>query len=197
MGIFLWAVPTVETYDCKISKRQSRYHFRSSWLAKNELFLEKNSPWTHTDRALKYSVQHRFLPIREKSQKTTFGFRAVWCCQKPKRRVDDRGHPSERPTPLVRRTTPGEATWAFETRSGAWLRRSPRRRPRSRGTANRAPRTSGREPSWRREEERRFQAGGSPRESRRTRARRDPCGRSPPRLTVSTLDSYRDTRRDA
>lgn len=197
MGIFLWAVMTVETYDCKISKRQSRYHFRSSWLAKNELFLEKNSPWTHTDRALKYSVQHRFLPIREKSQKTTFGFRAVGVLPKAQTARCDRGHPSERPTPLVRRTTPGEATWAFETRSGAWLRRSPRRRPRSRGTANRAPRTSGPEPSWRREEERRFQAGGSPRESRRTRARRDPCGRSPPRLTVSTLDSYRDTRRDA
>ena len=197
MGIFLWAVMTVETYDCKISKRQSRYHFRSSWLAKNTLFLEKNSPWTHTDRALKYSVQHRFLPIREKKVKKPLLVFARCGAAKSPNGVDDRGHPSERPTPLVRRTTPGEATWAFETRSGAWLRRSPRRRPRSRGTANHAPRTSGREPSTRREEERRFQAGGSPRESRRTRARRDPCGRSPPRLTVSTLDSYLDTPRDA
>ena len=141
MGIFLWAVMTVETYDCKISKRQSRYHFRSSWLAKNTLFLEKNSPWTHTDRALKYSVQHRFLPIREKKVKKPLLVFARCGAAKSPNGVDDRGHPSERPTPLVRRTTPGEATWAFETRSGAWLRRSPRRRPRSRGTANRAPRT--------------------------------------------------------
>ena len=87
----------------------------------------------------------------------------------------------------------GEATWAFETRSGERPPRSPRRRPRSRGRANRAAESEPEPPCWR------CEAGASPRsESSRGRARTDRIpGRSPPPLTVSTPNVCADRLGDA
>ena len=87
----------------------------------------------------------------------------------------------------------GEATWAFETRSGERPPRSPRRRPRSRGRANHAAESEPEPPCWR------CEAGASPRtESSRERARTDRIpGRSPPPLTVSTPNVCADRLGDA
>ena len=87
----------------------------------------------------------------------------------------------------------GEATWAFETRSGERPPRSPRRRPRSRGRANRAAESEPEPPCWR------CEAGASRRaESSRGRARTDRIpGRSPPPLTVSTPNACADRLGDA
>jgi hypothetical protein len=193
------------SYARKISSRgQSDIFFKSRRRAifenspKNDYFTTNS----HYQRVRRRRTRLRPFPAKKCSpRKSHQKSQTTGECQTSCRAARcDRGsslhHTDERVRREGEETPPvdaGEATWAFETRSGERPPRSPRRRPRSRGRANRAAESEPEPPCWR------CEAGASPRtESSRGRARTDRIpGRSPPPLTVSTPNVCADRLGDA